>query len=858
MVFGIFSSGSRSDVSSDDDNHENATIESESSSDDTRTQKKRSILRRKYGRNSVDLTPKEFERKVSWSHTIESRRDYHHHAKKGDESTTFESIADTDRRSIGESRTEIDSVLFSSATTTSSARSSCTSHDDDATSASSASSTSDQMTSYSQGDDDNTSAVVVDDSLRSVITSESSNSIEVEHKVPTPPPPPMMGPTLTERKKLQYRSNLLCASISISEATFDKYKGTAGNDDDDDDDDEDEEDEENDMQVGNGRMTNIDLPIMQPTPTMSAYKKAFLGKTMPPPISTKRQSTAERMGEGGIDLPLLQPTPTMSAYKKVLLEIVPPILSNKRQSADRGGCNNNNNEEAVLTPSSIFIPPEQIDLPDELPNSPSNLTIQSNWSISSSMDEPSFGDNEKGEEREGGGENTSHHRLRASSDDTSLRTTTKGIGNYGAIFNIQKQADKLAGHIGLILGTNKWNWFDTTLETTQSTTKKENISLVSQKESNVSILKSKVDEASDSQSKSEAGDSEELIEEDEASERLSKSEDVDSEELTAAIKAQSTDLSNQSINENDIVKTDENDVSNENRCEKDKTLSYQKKTYSSSDEYEAKNDDENTSQNSRNKPRVKDAPLLLDDELYNNSPNGSDLSDGIITQIESNEGIFDEMLDFTRTRSKTIGTQTAGVDILSKQVVASMDQIPMNVMEKKNHNRKQESRKQWFWGWKKSTKSEEQITPCSVPETPFTSFGDRFTPRQLPDGRVHDADNDCMSSCVSADTILVELKLIEDTAKVMYQQIILGESSDMGLISALILPEEETELVLEKGREARDEETYKQSTVHKQLQQQKQQQHCAHQQEEENTKVSGNGKNKGGKISKFFGRKSRR
>jgi hypothetical protein len=111
---------------------------------------------------------------------------------------------------------------------------------------------------------------------------------------------------------------------------------------------------------------------------------------------------------------------------------------------------------------------------------------------------------------------------------------------------------------------------------------------------------------------------------------------------------------------------------------------------------------------------------------------------------------------------------------------------------------------------------------------------------------------------VSADSILVELKFIEDTAKVMYQQIILGESSDMGLISALFLPEEETELVLEKGREARDEETYKQSSVHKQLQQQKQQQHCAHQQEEENTKVSGNGKKKGGKISKFFGRKLRR
>ena len=540
---------------------------------------------------------------------------------------------------------------------------------------------------------------------------------------------------------------------------------------------------------------------------------------------------------------------------------MPPILSNKRQSADRGGYNNNDNEEAVLTPSSIFIPPEQIDQPDELPNSPSNLTIQSNWSISSSMDEPLFGDNEKGEERGGGGENTSHHRLRASSDDTSQRTVTKEIGNYGAIFNIQKQADTLAGHIGLILGTNKWNWFDTTLETTQLTTKKENISLVSQKESNVSILKSKEDKASESQTKSDDDDdSEELIEEDEASERLSKSEDVDSEELTAAINAQSTDLSNQTINENDIVKKDKNDVSNENRCEKDKTLSYQKKTYSSSDEYEAKNDDENTSQNSRNKPRVTDAPLLLDDELYNDSPNGgSDLSDSIITQIELNEGIFDEMLDFTRTRSKTIGTQTAGVDIPSKQVVvASMDQIPINVMKKKNHNRKQESRKQWFWGWKKSTKSEEQITPCSVPETHFTSFSDRFTPRQLPDGRVHDADNDCISSCVSADSILVELKFIEDTAKVMYQQIILGESSDMGLISALFLPEEETELVLEKGREARDEETYKQSSVHKQLQQQKQQQHCAHQQEEENTKVSGNGKKKGGKISKFFGRKLRR
>lgn len=819
MVFGIFSSSSRSDGSSDD--------KSESSSDDTQSHKKQSILRRKYGRNNTknDLTPKKFERKVSWSLTIESRQDYYH--VKNDESTsfsgggvnsTFEFITDNDYRSSGESQT-IDSGIFSSATT-SSAQSSCTSHDT-ATSASSAS-TSDQS-SDSQGDD-NTSALV-DDSLRSIITSESLNSIEVEHKELTPPPPPMMDPTLTERKKLQYMSNLLCASVSISEATFDKYKGK------DNDDDNDDENEENDMQVGNG-MTNIDLPIMQPTPTMSAYKKVF-HETLPPPISTKRQSI-ERKGEGGIDLPILQPTPTMSAYKKVLLAIVPPILSNKRQSAERMG----NNNEAVLTPSSTFIPPEQIDLPDELPNSPSNLTIQSNLSISSLMNEQFFGDNKKGEET--GGENTSY-RLRASSDDTSLRTVTKEIGNYGAIFKIQKQADTLAGHIGLILGTSKWNWFETTLEITQST-KKEDISLVSQKDLNDSILKSKEDEVSYSTSKSDDDDdddddSEDLIEEVE-SERLSKSEDVDGEENT-----QSTDLSNLMTNKNNIVKTDKVDVSNENRCEKDTELSYQKKTYSSSDEYEAKNDDENTSQNSCNKPRVKDAHLLDDDELYNDSPNNSDLSDSIITQIELNEGLFDEMLDFTRSRSKTIGTQTAGVDTLLK-IVASMDQIPTNI------NHKQKSRKQWFWGRKNNTKSEEQTTPCSVPETPFTSFSDRFTPRQLPNGQVYDADNDCISNCVSADSILVELKLIEDTAKVMYQQIILGESGDMGPISALFMPEEETELVLDKRREDREEDNNEQSTV------QKHQQHCAHQQEE-NTKVSGNGKKKGGKISKFFGRKSK-
>jgi hypothetical protein len=854
MVFGIFSSSSRSDglSSSNDNDDENATIESESSiDDDTHSRKMHSILRRKYGRsnntNKVVLTPKKFERKVSWSHTIESRQDYYH-VKKDESSTsfsgggggTFESIADNDDdyRSSGESQT-FDSGIFSSATSASSAQSSCTSHDT-TTSASSAS-TSDQ-TSFEE--DDNTRDVV-DDSLRSMITSESLNSIEVEHKDFTPPPPTpsMMGPTLTERKRLQYRSNLLCASVSISEATFDKYKGTTGSDDDDED-----ENEENDMQVGNG-MTNVELPIMQPTPTMSAYKKVF-HETLPPAISTKRHSTVERKGEGGIDLPMLQPTPTMSAYKKVLLEIAPPILSIRRQYADRGG---NNNNEALLTPSSIFIPPEQIDLPDELPNSPSNLTIQSNSSISSSMEEQFFGDNEKGEERGGGGgggENTSHHRQRASSDDTSLRTATKEIGNYGAIFNIQKQADTLAGHIGLILGTNKWNWFnDTTLETTQSTMTK-NISLVPQnKESNASVLKSEEDEASESESKSEDDDDdceESIDEEDEVSESQSKSEDVDSEDLNAAIKTQSTDLSNLTINENDIVKTDKNNVSNDNRCEKESELSYQKKTHSSDDEYETKKNGENdTSQNSR-KARVKDVPIL-DDELYDDSPNGSDLSDSIITQVEVNEVIFDEKLDFTRTRSKTIGTQTAGVDTLSK-----MDQIPMNVMEKKNDVRKHESKRQWFWGRKKSTKSEEQYTPSSVvPESPFPSFSDRFTPRQLPDGRVHDADNDCNSSCVSADSILVELKLIEDTAKVMYQQIILGESGDMGPISALFLPEEEeTELVLEKVRVAIDEENNTPSI------EQQQQQHSFYQ-HEENIKVSRDSK-KGGKLSKLFGRRSKR
>ena len=78
--------------------------------------------------------------------------------------------------------------------------------------------------------------------------------------------------------------------------------------------------------------------------------------------------------------------------------------------------------------------------------------------------------------------------------------------------------------------------------------------------------------------------------------------------------------------------------------------------------------------------------------------------------------------------------------------------------------------------------------------------GSSFKPNALPQGKVWDYDDaaSCGDSCVTTESILGDLKIVEDTAMMIYQKMVVGGDTAQGpnSISALFSPSE-TELVLE-------------------------------------------------------------
>ena len=78
------------------------------------------------------------------------------------------------------------------------------------------------------------------------------------------------------------------------------------------------------------------------------------------------------------------------------------------------------------------------------------------------------------------------------------------------------------------------------------------------------------------------------------------------------------------------------------------------------------------------------------------------------------------------------------------------------------------------------------------------SISDTFQPQQLPDGKLYDCDQSCNDSCVTTESILTELKVIEDTAKMMYQQLVFGDEKELPTsISAALFSPTDMELVLD-------------------------------------------------------------
>ncbi|KAL9179950.1 hypothetical protein ACHAXT_007920 [Thalassiosira profunda] len=118
----------------------------------------------------------------------------------------------------------------------------------------------------------------------------------------------------------------------------------------------------------------------------------------------------------------------------------------------------------------------------------------------------------------------------------------------------------------------------------------------------------------------------------------------------------------------------------------------------------------------------------------------------------------------------------------------------------------QGSKKNLLWGLRKkraATKREVAHTENSG----RTFFHNIFHPRPLPPGRVHEGDdNDSIagasqaSSCMTTESILGELKLIEDTAKMVYHQYV--NAPEFHDNTTAIFSPNETELVLSEDNAA--------------------------------------------------------
>jgi hypothetical protein len=415
-------------------------------------------------------------------------------------------------------------------------------------------------------------------------------------------------------------------------------------------------------------------------------------------------------------------------------------------------------------------------------------------------------------------------RKTGGSDDTSMRSLTKTDHDFIDMFKIQKRADTLAGHIGLILpfwrgrkggeneppsknSTSCEGGTDAIVERRDFMTKKislpspaktlqSNTSTYLSKEvsvkspysendyyDNVKILPGQSTDGAQSDDGGYMEDSQSMNDdggvprnEDGKGSNSTKNFSNDSGDISSphqrivsgrVISAESIRNKKQSINEFDI----ENDQKMQGIFDTDDFV-----------------------------------PIDSSSGMESNSDE-SELSTYAVTPAGELIPIQDLGVSKKYTKMRSIQTQTGegGIPLYLRDDF--MDQITLDILKMSNDHQPKEKRKQWPWVWKKNSKKDHRCSGLDVDgrhqpiplDHRSNRVSDKFEPKELSSGRVNDDDYSCSASCVSADSILTELKVIENTAKLMYQKVILGDSGDMGpsknYIAALFSPEE-TELVL--------------------------------------------------------------
>jgi len=180
-------------------------------------------------------------------------------------------------------------------------------------------------------------------------------------------------------------------------------------------------------------------------------------------------------------------------------------------------------------------------------------------------------------------------------------------------------------------------------------------------------------------------------------------------------------------------------------------------------------------------------------------------------KVEANRGQEDESMDLEHALPEIVimNPSLAGSeDVYLNEINETID----NIYGKKTRENQSRS---GLWGWRKKSKAGSTKQRSQADANAFTQIQDIFHPTTpLIDGKVYDyideaPDDDCsVESCITTESILSELRVIESTAKMMYQQMVMNpdvgdENSSHNSISALFLKEvdqEETELVLKEPK----------------------------------------------------------
>jgi len=574
--------------------------------------------------------------------------------------------------------------------------------------------------------------------MKSVIN--KSGIVSSQQAVTPPPPPPQMAPKVVERKQL------VTPVLQDVTPTVNVV------------------DEENKFDITDSTESETSSPT-------TSKSKSSIGKKLKVNLFKKKKMKKTDEIESASSQQVAPPPPPLITERKQLIV----LNENQQIQVDEPQptvvVTTAKNEEASVNPSSVLVP-QKLELPPQVMHALSQQSFDtlgsgalSEGTIDSLLENVAYKNNMSF------GDDQNYLHQRAASDDTMESLTKKRQSRSqneikeDIYQNEQKKADDTFGHIGLILPF--WSKLTNPFAVVGSDEGVVSSDVVASSKHNGSEVLTKtgsasVGAASDEQSKmSEAKIPGTTTDEniDAAPLRSKPSQDDSTSVMTEHTSSKSITKSvsfsgdvKKSASYND--KSGGNDVA--------PALSLQK----SASFYDEVVDYNNETGSEEKVDKVKPNECKED--------SSSEPSDASSTEDTSEESKGSSLSDNANTntkkkkRSKKKRSKKKSKKQKKDKVVVVMDQSIIDILD------------------------EEQS------EQP--SKGSSFKPNALPQGKVWDYDDaaSCGDSCVTTESILGDLKIVEDTAMMIYQKMVVGGDTAQGpnSISALFSPSE-TELVFE-------------------------------------------------------------